>query len=74
MLNEFDVGGEVGYGSGMDDDDRQMLRGIIAHCSGRLDESTRPAGGRFPPEPEARARAYARVMRAARELLEEMEG
>jgi hypothetical protein len=58
----------------MTDDDRRMLQGIIAHCSGRLDESTRPAGGRFPPEAAARTRAYARVMRAARELLEEMEG
>ena len=58
-----------GYGMSMTDDDRQMLRGIIAHCCEKLAEADR-AGDKQA----ARTRAYGRVMRAARDLLEEMEG
>lgn len=51
------------------DDDARLLRGIIAHCGSKLEDA---ACGRSPAD--ARHRAYARVMRAARELLEELEG
>jgi hypothetical protein len=53
-----------------DDTDRRMLRGIIAHCREKLAEADRAGGDRQA----ARTRAYGRVLRAARELLEEMEG
>lgn len=55
-----------------DDEDRRLLRGIIAHCTARREEAER-AGARSA-EQARRAWAYGEVMRAARELLEEMEG
>jgi hypothetical protein len=53
---------------GEDDDDRRLLQAIHAHCA---DQSLRP----WPPtaEAQARRRAYAKVARAARELLEELD-
>jgi hypothetical protein len=63
----FDGGGNLGYGWPMKDDDRQMLREIIEHCRAEADRRER----RRSAEDAARKRAYGRVMRAARELLEE---
>ena len=59
----------------MTDDDRQMLQAILDHCSARCEASGRAVAAGPCPVADARRRmAYARVMRAARELLDEMEG
>ena len=57
------------------DDDRRTLRAILDHCATRCQAAGRP--GEDPAltaATQARKWAYARVARAAGELLEEMEG
>jgi hypothetical protein len=55
---------------GEHDDDREMLQAIHAHCAAqcRAGEAIMPTA-----EQRARRRAYEKVARAARELLEEMD-
>jgi hypothetical protein len=57
-----------------EDDDRPMLQAIRDYCSAHAAAERGGEGAAPTPEAQARRRAYARVARAAGELLEEMEG